>query len=57
MMQLKIFLISTGRFNPQTDKLTISSPAKEPYHLDVKIVKHVYEFDLTIEPPREDKDE
>ena len=44
-------------FNPQTDELTISSPAKEPYHFDVKIVKQVYEFDLTIEPQQGDKNE
>lgn len=50
---IKNLLISTGMFNPQTDELTISSPAKEPYHFDVKIVKRVYEFDLTIEPPQE----
>lgn len=54
---IKDYLISAGMFNPQTDELTISSPAKEPYHFDVKIVKQVYEFDLTIEPPQGDKNE
>ena len=54
---IKNLLISTGMFNPQTDKLTISSHAKEPYHFDVEIVKQIYEFDLTIEPPQGDKDE
>jgi hypothetical protein len=54
---IKNYLISAGMFNPQTDKITISSLAKEPYHFDVKIVKQVYEFDLTIEPPQGDKNE
>lgn len=54
---IKEYLISAGMFNPQTDELTISSPAKEPYHFDVKIVKQVYAFDLTIEPPQGDKNE
>ena len=48
---IKEYLISVGMFNPQTDELTISSPAKEPYHFDVKIVKPVYKFDFTIAPP------
>lgn len=54
---IKEYLISAGMFNPQTDELTISSLAKEPYHFDVKIVKQVYAFDLTIEPPQGDKNE
>ena len=48
---IKEYLISVGMFNPQTDELTISSPAKEPYHFDVKVVKPVYKFDFTIAPP------
>ena len=44
-------------FNPQTDELTISSPAKEPYHFDVKIVKQVYKFDFTIKQSQGDKNE
>ena len=47
---IKEYLISVGMFNPQTDELTISSPAKEPYHFDVKVVKPVYMFDFTIAP-------
>lgn len=47
---IKECLISVGMFNPQTDELTISSPAKEPYHFDVKVVKPVYKFDFTIAP-------
>lgn len=54
---IKNCLISAGMFNPQTDELTISSPAKEPYHFDVKIIKPIYKFDFTIEPPQEDKNE
>ena len=48
---IKECLISVGMFNPQTDELTISSPAKEPCHFDVKVVKPVYKFDFTIAPP------
>ena len=47
---IKEYLISVGMFNSQTDELTISSPAKEPYHFDVKIVKPIYKFDFTIAP-------
>ena len=54
---VKEYLISSKMFNPQTDELTISSPSKEPYHFDVKIVKQVYEFDLTIKPSQGDKNE
>lgn len=54
---VKECLISSGMFNPRTDKLTISSKAKEPYRLDVKVVKPIYEFDFTIKPPQEDENE
>ena len=54
---VKECLISAGMFNPQTDELTISSPAKEPYRFDVKVVKPLYKFDFTIEPPLEGKNE
>lgn len=53
---IKECLVSAKIFNPQTDELTISSPAKEPYHFDVKVVKPVYKFDFTI-APLEDKNE
>lgn len=52
---IKEYLISAKMFNPYTDELTISSPAKEPYHFDVKIVKPIYRFDFTIEPSLEEK--
>ena len=48
---IKDYLISAGMFNPQTDELTISSPAKEPNRVDVKITKRVFEFDITVAPP------
>ena len=48
---IKNYLISAGMFNPQTDELTISSPAKEPYRVDVVITKRLFEFDITIAPP------
>ncbi len=48
---IKNYLISVGMFNPQTDELTISSPAEEPNRVDVKITKRVFEFDITIAPP------
>lgn len=54
---VKEYLISAGMFNPQTDKLTISSKAKEPYRFDVKVVKSIYEFDFTIKQPQGDENE
>lgn len=54
---IKEYLISSKMFDPQTDELTISSPAEEPYRFDVKVVKPIYKFDFTIEPPQEDKNE
>ena len=54
---IKNYLISMGLFNPQTDELTISSPAKEQYHFDVKIVRPIYKFDFTIAQPEGDKNE
>lgn len=54
---VKECLISARMFNPQTDKLIISSQAKEPYRFDVKVVKPIYTFDLTVETPQEDKNE
>lgn len=44
------YLISVGMFNPQTDELTISSPAKEPNRVEVKVTKRSFEFDITIAP-------
>jgi hypothetical protein len=38
-------------FNPQTDELTICSPAKEPDRIEVKVTKRLFKFDLTIAPP------
>lgn len=54
---VKECLISAGMFNPQTDKLTISCSSKEPYRFDVKVVRSVYKFDFTIEPPQVNKNE
>ena len=48
---VKNCLISVGMFNPQTDELTISSPAKETDRVDVVVTKRLFEFDLTIAPP------
>ena len=48
---VKNCLISVGMFNPQTDELTISSSAKKPDRIDVKVIKRLFEFDLTIAPP------
>lgn len=47
---IKDYLISAGMFNPQTDELTIGSPAKEPDHIEVKVTKRLFKFDLTIAP-------
>lgn len=47
---IKNYLISVGMFNPQTDELTIGSPAKEPDHIEVKVTKRLFKFDLTIAP-------
>lgn len=54
---VKECLISSGMFNPRTDKLTISCQSKEPYRFDVKVVKPIYKFDFTIIPPKENKNE
>ena len=51
---VKEYLISVGMFNPQTDELKISSPAKEPNRIDVKVVKRLFEFDLTIDKPEKE---
>ena len=48
---VKNCLISVGMFNPQTDELSISSPARESDRVDVKITKRVFEFDITIAQP------
>ena len=48
---IKNDLISVGMFNPQTDELTISSPAKEPDRIEVKVTKRLFKFDFTIAPP------
>lgn len=48
---VKEYLITSKMLDPQTDELTISSPAKEPYHFNVKIIKPIYKFDFIISPP------
>ena len=55
--EVKECLISSGMFNPQTDKLTLSCVPNEPYCFDVKVVKPIYKFDFTITLPQGDKNE